>query len=430
LAPSRPQAPAAAAPRWNPATRLLFRFTFAYFALYIFPFPLNGIFFFNDITTNLWDGLVRTVARYVFGVEITVRPNGSGDTTWNYVQVFCILALAVAVTAVWSLLGRRRTAYPRLFQALRLWVRYYLAALMITYGVVKVIPSQFPRPPLDRLLQPFGDASPMGLLWTFMGASVGYNFFTGAGEMLGGLLLTTRRTTLLGSLVCVGVLSNVVMLNFCYDVPVKLFSVHLVAMALFLIAPDLRRLADLFVFGHASGPLEYRPLVPGWKWTNRVVVVLRTLAVAVLVGGGLYEAHQARNTYGDLAPRSPLYGVWEVERFETDGNDRPPLMTDKTRWRRVVFDYPKMIAVQLMSDNRRRFSLKLNEEGGTLALTRFDDKDWKADLSYSRPEEGVLTLEGTFEGAKIRARLRRADDAGFLLRSRGFHWVNEYPFNR
>jgi hypothetical protein len=391
---------------------------------------LNGIFFFNDISTRMWDRLVRAAGRYVFGVEITVLPNGSGDTTWNYVQVFCFLMLAVAATAFWSLLDRRRTAYPRLFQGLRLWVRYYLAALMITYGVVKVIPSQFPRPPLDRLLQPIGDASPMGLLWTFMGASVGYNLFTGAGEMVGGLLLTTRRTTLLGALVCVGVLSNVVMLNFCYDVPVKVFSTHLLAMALFLIAPDLKRLADLFLFGRASGPFEYRPLIPGWRWTNRVLVVLRTLVVPVLVGAGLYEAHQARNTYGDLAPRSPLYGVWEVELFETDGEVRPPLITDKTRWRRVVFDYPKMIAVQLMSDNRRRFSLNLNEEERTIALTRFDDKDWNSDLYYTRPQDGVLMLEGMFEGEMIRARLRRADEAEFLLRSRGFHWVNEYPFNR
>ncbi len=69
---------------------------------------------------------------------------------------------------------------------------------MINYGAVKVIKAQFPNPTLDRLLQPFGDASPMGLLWTFMGASESYNIFTGAGELIGGLLLTTRRTTLLG----------------------------------------------------------------------------------------------------------------------------------------------------------------------------------------------------------------------------------------
>ena len=80
-----------------------------------------------------------------------------------------------------------------------------------------------------------------------MGASESYNVFTGAGEILGGLLLTTRRTTLLGAIVSLGVLGHVAMLNFSYDVPVKLFSLHLLAMAVFLIAPDLRRLATMFL---------------------------------------------------------------------------------------------------------------------------------------------------------------------------------------
>src|SRR5262249_49300959 len=160
------------------------------------------------------DATVLWVGSHVFGTEITVRTNGSGDTTWDYVRVFCLLCLAGVATAVWSLLDRRRTGYPRLFQALRVDVRLYLAAILITYGAVKVIKSQFPNPTLDRLVQPFGDASPMGLLWTFMGASPGYNLFAGGGELLAGLLLTTRRTTLLGALLGLGVMGNVAALTF------------------------------------------------------------------------------------------------------------------------------------------------------------------------------------------------------------------------
>src|SRR5947199_1204250 len=105
---------------------------------------------------------------------------------------------------------------------------------MLSFGAYKVIKSQFPAPSLDRLLEPYGDSSPMGLLWTFMGASKAYTIFGGFAEMLGGALLTVRRTTLLGALVCIGVITNIVMLNFSYDVPVKLYSTHLLLMAIFL----------------------------------------------------------------------------------------------------------------------------------------------------------------------------------------------------
>jgi hypothetical protein len=424
--------PTTAPAAWGPARRLLFRFVFAYLVLYNLPFPLTALPYTAEAAEpyqQLWHAAVPWVGEHVFGVTITVRPNGSGDTTYNYVQVFCFAVLAAAAAAAWTLLDRRRPDYARLHGWLRVYIRFALASAMILYGSVKVIKAQFPDPPLDRLLQPFGDASPMGLLWTFMGASGPYNVFTGAGELLGGLLLTTRRTTLLGALVSIGVLSHVVALNFCYDVPVKLFSLHLLAMAVFLAAPDLPRLANLFLLGRPAAAAPLRPLFRR-RWLDVGVRVLRTALVALFVGVSLHGAHQARQMFGDLSARSPLRGVWAVEEFVADGRERPPLVTDASRWRRVVFDYPNSLAVQLMSDSRVRYGLALDTEAKTLKLTKRDDPGWSATVTYEGPEPGVLALEGALDGRAVRARLRRAEASEFLLVSRGFHWINEYPFNR
>jgi hypothetical protein len=420
--------PSADQPAWTPAQRVLFRFLCAYFVLYIFPFPVDGDQ--GGAYANLWDAIVTRVGRQVFHVEITVRPNGSGDRTFDYVQVFCYAVLAFAATAAWTLLDREQTAHPRLFLWLRVYVRFYLAMVMISYGSIKVIQSQFPAPSLDRLMQPIGDASPMGLLWTFMGASWSYNIFTGAGELFGGLLLTLRRTTLLGSLVCFGVLGHVAMLNFSYDVPVKLFSIHLLAMSLFLMAPDLGRLARMFVLNR---PVE--PAVPGWlfrrAWVHRSGIVLRTLWFAWLLAMSLYGAYETRKQSGDLAPRSPLYGIWDVEEFEIDGKPRPPLGTDAERWRRVIFNYRKTIAIQLMSDTRRHYMLDLDKKAMAMNLVALNTPGRpKFPFTYTQPEPGLLVMEGTLDDRKIKARMRRAETSDFLLISRGFHWINEYPFNR
>ena len=229
-----PLDPTKATPDWGPVTRVLFRFAFAYRLLFIVPLP------------PLWLALVPWVGRQVFHVDATVRYwfqsfAGGGDTTFHYVQVFCLVVLAAAAAALWTALDRKRLNYVRLHDWLRVVVRFYLALAMFVYGGGKVIPDQFPSPAPEALVQPVGEAAPVALLWTFMGASASYTMFTGAAEMLGGLLLTTRRTTLLGALVCVGVLSNVFMLNVGYDVPVKVLSFHLLAMAVFLVVPDLRR---------------------------------------------------------------------------------------------------------------------------------------------------------------------------------------------
>jgi hypothetical protein len=39
-------------------------------------------------------------------------------------------------------------------------------------------------------------------------------------------------------------------------------------------------------------------------------------------------------------------------------------------------------------------------------------------------------IDGTFDGVRSTIRLRKIDLSKFLLTNRGFHWLNEQPFNR
>lgn len=423
-----------AAPVWGAAKRLLFRFAFAYLVLYNLPFPLSMLP--GQATSRwfdaLWDAPVHWTGKHLFHIDITVRPNGSGDTTFNYVQVFCYLVLAIGVALVWTLLDRRRPNYQRLYAWLRVYVRYALAVTMITYGVVKVIELQFASPTPDLLLETYGESSPMRLLWTFMGFSALYCFFGGAAEMLGGLLLSLRRTTLLGALVCIGVLTNVVMLNMSFDVPVKLYSSHLLAQALFLAAPDLRRLADFFLLNRAATPAQEPPLIARPR-VRRIAEALVAVFFIAYVGYSLFDAYQQSKVYGELASKPPLYGVWTVDEMAIDGQVRPPLLTDTDRWRRVLFPYPDVLAIQPLEGGRLTYYiLKLTPATHKLTLTTGPraKKKMQADLSYLETGPGRLEIAGTFDGRKVRATLHREEQSKFLLTSRGFHWINERPFNR
>ena len=66
----------------------------------------------------------------------------------------------------------------------------------------------------------------------------------------------------------------------------------------------------------------------------------------------------------------------------------------------------------------------------TLKLTKNDDKDWKASFAYTRPAPDRLVLDGEIDGHKEKMELQLVDRSKFLLVSRGFHWIQEYPFNR
>jgi len=420
------------APEWSTGHRMFFRFVFVYFVLYLFPSPLNEIPFIGSFIGKyevIWHKIVPWVARHFLHLsyDITVFSSGSGDTTYEYVKVLCFLTLAAAATAIWSVMDSKRIDYQRLHQWLRVYVRFSLAAVMIYYGAFKVIQSQFPPPSLDRMIQPFGDASPMGLLWTFMGASRPYNIFIGLAEITGGVLLITPLTTTLGSLIGFAVMGNIFMLNMCYDVPVKLFSLNLLLMSVFLAAPELRRLLNFFVFNRVVQATRMRPLFSR-KWLNRVAVAVAIVFIAFALVSSLTTAYEDHKNY--FAVKSPLYGIWSVDEFKVDGEVKPPLITNEARWRRAIFDYPDEMSVQLMSGSRQRFKLDLNLDKQSMTLGKRDNPDWKANLAVQRPQPGVVELEGTVDGKKIQAKLSRANDETFLLNSRGFHWISELPFNR
>ncbi|HET9211722.1 MAG TPA: hypothetical protein VFR03_15045 [Thermoanaerobaculia bacterium] len=426
----------AAAPDWGQGKRILFRFTFSYLFLYLMGtgaflgllafIPYGGIvvgWYFE-----LWSALVPWVGRHLFQAAATSHPTGSGDTMYKWVEIFCYLALAGVATLVWTAVDRKRKSYPRLYEWLRVYVRLGLGMTMLSYGAFKVIPSQFPAPSLDRLLQSFGDSSPMGILWTFMGASAPYTIFAGLAEFAGGALLLFRRTMRLGALVTMAAMTNVVALNFCYDVPVKQYSSHLLAMAVFLAAPDLRRLADLLVF-HRAVPAIVDPPLFRRRWPRRAALALETV---LLLGYGAYMlnvSYQQYREYHDVAGK-PLHGIWRVDELAVDGQVRPLVVADDSRWRYVVLDYSDLFSIMPMDGTRQRYFAKLDTGKKTIALKKRDDPAWKSNFNYQEPAPGRLTLEGTFDGRKVRASLHRIETPRFQLHTRGFHWVSEYPFNR
>ncbi len=418
--------------RWGLGRRIAFRLAFAYLVLYCLPFPVNTLPGTDTLVEQydaLWEGIVTWVGARFLGLDITVLQTGSGDTTFNYVQVLLYAVVAVAVALGWSLLDRRRAAYPRLNAGLRIYVRYMLAVTMLSYGLAKVFKTQFPFPALERLAQPLGEMSPMGLVWAFMGYSKGYNLFTGGAEVLGAVLLCFRRTTTLGALVVVGVMSNVAALNFFYDVPVKLFSSHLLLMAGVLLAPDLRRLADFLVLNRATAPVVLRtPFQARWmEWGSRAVKVL---FVGWCVFAGTQSQLEARAQYGDTAPRPPLYGRYVVRSFVWGGQEVPPLTTDLNRWRGLIFGPYKGAQIRMMDDSRQSYRVTVRPEEKSLTLGRTDQAEVPLILDYDLAEDGTLVLEGPYGDRPLRVVLAKVDESRYLLLNRGFHWINEQPFNK
>ena len=425
------------APQWSLPALVAVRFGFCYLILFLYPSFLGGRPANAHPQTNLahriWEAVVPWVGERILHLQGSLTPiyNGSGDQLYDYVQWFCIVVIAVLAAAIWSFLDRNRKEYEALHEWLRIIVRLTVAVCMIIYGMAKLFRFQFPELPLAKLVDTYGQSSPQGLLWAFMEYSHGYSLAGGLGELAGGILLLVPRFTALGALISLGMTANVLMLNVFYDVPRKILCINLILMCLFLLWQDMRRLADFFLLNRTVQLTPPRPLFRD-KGMNTVALLCQfALGIAALA----YYANHYNASAGDQAARveAPLRGIWNVAEFDFDGVPRLPLLTDKERWQRVIFDRPKLFIVQLMDGTQQSFYVQSDPESRTFSLWGGDNFQSKGKLTAEEVQPNQMVLEGQMNGHSLTLHLQRADlsdQSKFWLINHDFRFVSPSPLLR
>ncbi len=395
-----------------------FRFLLVYFSLFYSSF-------FLPIVPYSWP---PWVAVHVFGLSGPVtqyHATGSGDTTLSYVRAFVLVGITLLLTLVWLAVDRRRRFEGVLYPWARLVVRFSLANTMLSYGFVKVFPMQFPDPGIVRLTETFGESSPMGILWAMMGASPGYQIFSGALEAMAGLLLLFRRTSTLGAISACAVLLNVVALNVFYDVGVKLYSCHYLLMGAFLLAPDAKALWKFLVLRQPS-KLEGVHL-PRFerRWLRYASVAMQVVTVGALLNSTLLRAfseYRARPT--ELSKRDGLYGIWEADGAPTTLSSSSPYQD----WQRILIEREGSIGIRRSDGSLFRLGMTPDIKKQTMRLRGWNGPA-TGSLSYRRVDDRHLSLTGTVEGQPFRRDFHRLDLPAFALRQHRVHWITDYSYN-
>ena len=428
------------AARWSLPTRIAFRFSVVYFSLYILftqmfaglvvlPFGLS-----IPSPENAWSvtTAVNWVATKVLKFpEPLVLFSGSGDKPIDWAHALLLLTVAAVLTIVWSIAAARRVAHPTVHKWFRLFLRFALGSTMLSYGMAKAIPLQMPYPGFRRLLEPYGDFSLMGVLWAKLGASPGYEIFTGVVETLCAVLLFIPGLTTVGALMTLATSTQIFMLNMTYDVPVKLFSFHLILMSLVLLAPDMRRLLRVLVLRKAAAAAPEPPLAKSRR-TRRILAAAQLVFGAWLLWSGIKGSHEAWYQYGGGAPKPPLYGIWQIDRMTIDGVERAPLVTDYDRWRRMLIEGTFGLSFQRMDNTFQFVPGKIDTNAKTITFTQGQGDQAKevGRFAYDQPAPDRLIAEGMLNGKQYRFETSLVDHKQFNLVKSHFRWVQERPFNR
>lgn len=272
-----------------------------------------------------------------------------------------------------------------------------------------------------------GEQSPMLLAWNFMGHSFVMQRMNGLLEVTAGLLLLFRRTTTLGAILSTAVFSFVVMMDFSFNVPVRLLSSHLLLISVLLLVTDGRRLLNVFVLNRSFQAVVYYPLINhpiGRKVFNLSLAALAFCFVYSTVVKGL----DAQREYGQTAPLTPLYGVYNTNYYLRNNDTISPSKTDSLRWKQLIIDgkaWNQFSVIRFNNDTRISYTTNIDTAKRMLIIQSLKDTTEKYFFGYAIPDSAHLVLKGRWKNDSLEVLMAKYDLNNYLLYSENFKWISE-----
>jgi hypothetical protein len=423
---------------WNFTQKLLFRFFFVYFMISIAPWTWIENLPYVSVVTQPWywlqEQLVQFANKNIFKVYKELVPlNGSGDTSWAWTHLWFFTLFSLLVSLIWTVADKNKSGYPRWNYLLVTIVRYNVAMVAFGYGIIKVFALQMWFPSVSQLATPLGEFLPMRLSWLFIGYSTPYQVFSGVAEVIVGLLLFNRKTATAGALMALAVFGNVMAMNLSYDIPVKLFSTHLVVMSLFLVIQEHQRIAAFFIHNKTAPVSTVYDIMINKKWQRITRYVLKGLFVVfiiILPFYNSYERYQDSKTTKDQTPIAS--GIYDVADFVLNNDTIPAIIGDSTRWSNLILQ-PGTTGSMLSSDTlfrklygRAYFGYFVDTVKKAITF-RWSGRqsDSLFTMQYSIPDSSTINLSGVVKKDSLFVRLKRTNKQ-YRLAEKQFHWLSEY----
>ena len=426
--------------RWTALGRFGFRFAFCYLLLYAFGrtgtlgiVPKIGDYISSWLSIASFTPAVWLVQHcfHVTGVAAHLHPTSTTDTLISWVSVGVMLVYALAAALLWTAIDRRGLEYKTASAWLRFILRLTLILGLAGFGFAKLFPLQMAPPSLAVLNEPLGNTSPNTLLWTLIALHPGYEMICGAAEVAAAVLLFFRRTALVGALLAGIVMTNVMLYNVFFDVPVKILAGHLLLFSIAITAPDLRALFDFF-WHHKPAVLTGAWVPPTQRRTLRIAIwVVELMLLAHVLPGVLSYYRRDVQQRANLRHPSTLSGQWHVDSATLTANGQitpKPIPTDEGRPVTDIFLEPSgRVMLRDSSGILWQAAFKVDDKKHTLYLSQEDNPAILYNLAAPDPAHLVLTPTGDNAAANGTLHLTRVPlPSHYPLLDRGFHLVNEW----
>ena len=337
------------------------------------PFTFEFVSFQTQLTETLFGGITKWMAS-LFGLQIDPYENFTSDSIQLYLLYLILFPLASTLVIIFSRFDFVKKYAPNLKSFFTSILVYYLALISLKYGLDKLNGNQFKFPEPNLLFTPLGYLDKDILYWSVMGASPGYLFFLGVIEVLVAVLLLIRKTRVFGIVFALITYTQVVAVNFGFDISVKLFSTYLLIVSLTLLYPYLLKVYHSVKHQH--------PLIVQRKslQKEKVQIVIQSLAIVFILTESIYPAYVSYKLNHFVPTEENMYGAYEV-------NNR----MNSRGIKRVFIHTENYLILQTEEDDFVDYKMNWSMDKQVIHVTDYDNQQFT--VPYKWVDNKILVFE-------------------------------------
>lgn len=223
----------------------------------------------------------------------------------------------------------------------------FVCFFLFKYGWEKITKQQFYLPEPNTVYTPFGQLTKDLAFWSLLGSTYGLVVVIGILELLTAVLLIFRRTRFFGSLMAIGIMTVIFVINCFFDISVKLFSVELLLFSIAISCYYPEKWSTLFALNSKNNGLTF-------PRNNKKLFALFIIVACIEV---ITPTIQSGNWNDDLAQRPKYEGAYilqgntQIKRFYI--HRKGYFIIEKTDGTWVDFPIQKTTSIALIFNAKR-----------------------------------------------------------------------------
>ncbi len=358
-------------------------------------------------------GIVKNILLFFLNplLRIIDAKNIESDSKEMYHVVIIYLILSIFAASIWGIILRARKNEGSLYYWTHVISAYILSFFLFVYGFNKVFKLQFYIPEPNTLYTPLGQLSKDILFWSSMGSSHSYNLFMGLVEIIPALLLLFRRTRMLGAVISFTVLLNVLMINFGFDISVKILSSFLLFLSLVILVPYAKKLFSFFFQVNNKVP---RSTLSFEVEKTKKLIIFKSCIICCILFETLFTYFNTNNFNDNMQNRPLFHGAYEVLNAPNSTSQFGNLQQIK----RIFMHRKGFFIIQFQDDKMKDFQMKTNTLTNTIDVYTVNKK-----MTLKITPTEIIWNE---KNAPVHLPIKKLNWEKLPLLRDEFHWISEF----